>query len=40
MQMRALMDAVNELKYEKVKSIKVCKGKVSDEGVRAVTKYL
>ena len=40
MQVRALMDTVNDLKYEKVKVIKVCKGRIGDEGVRTVVKYL
>ena len=39
-QVRALMDAVNDLKYEKIKSVKVAKGKMGDEGVRTVSRYI
>ena len=34
------MDAVNDLKYEKIKSVKVAKSKMGDEGVRTVSRYI
>ena len=40
MQIRALMDALHDLKYDKVKIIKVVKAKTEDQGIRTITRYL
>ena len=38
--MRALSEVVSELNYKNLKEIKIWKGAISDEGVRALTKYI
>jgi Ran GTPase-activating protein (RanGAP) involved in mRNA processing and transport len=40
MQVRAFMEVASEIKYEYLKKVKIWKGKIGDEGVRFICKYL